>query len=454
MDQEKVISDDVASYFVSNGQMGPVIDKKRKFTALLITPPSSRSTSSTSANSANPESFQATHECINVPFIEVPTTLWSVESYIYMGFTEMAARQIWNRFISRPHDMPDTFLDFACCHVDLSSEPDVYCADEDWDGCLRRCGINDKLRGAILMTEFEDIRYSQSAKYWAMDAIGMNFEVLETINERLREEMHSQYAIDQRRRPGCTFLPDEQPQSSSSANPREGKRKMKDSASKSTKSPAPLIAVEVKSAPVCPPGYTTLWKGLSKQRCKGFIDPLTQALEVKVLASTPPSDFSRNHSLVHLTPQKVVADRYATWAKHKVPHAEIAIVQVNVPLSFSEQKVDGNFFSYLLQNSNDSENEWKQVVWHSKGNVREPRHLRHIRRYGLLIGHCTTGLNNERLAHHSLVNDQHILKVDDSGTMVEAIQWVLQGDDAEEDFNERCRGNAWVWSVGQLAVEK
>lgn len=452
MNQENVISDDIASFFVSNGQMGPMIENKRKFSPHLITPPSSRSTSSASANSATSGSFQATHTSNKVSFIEVPDKLLSIESYVYMGFTEMAARQIWDRFITRPHDMPDTFLDFAYAHVNMSSEPDVYCADEDWDGCLRRCGINEKLRNAILMPEFEDIRYSQSAQYWATDSIGMNYEALITTNERLREEMHAQYTLDQRRRPGYTFSSKDQPQHSSSSNPSQGKGKSKESASKPTKPPATSVAVDVKQGPICPLGYATLWKGISKKRCTGFIDPVTQALDVAKLASTSPSDFSSKSNLVYFTPQKVVADRYASWAKHKAPNAEIAIVQVNMPFSFSEQKIDGNPFTYLLQNSNDPDNEWKQVVWHSKGVVSMPRDLRHIRRYGLLIGHCTTGMKIERLDHHSMVGDQHILKINDSGSMVKAIQWVLQLDDSEEDFNEKCRGNAWVWSVGQLEI--
>lgn len=53
-------------------------------------------------------------------------------------------------------------------------------------------GINEDLRNAIFMTEFEDIRHSKSAKLWATDAIGMNYEALSTTNERLREEMHNQ----------------------------------------------------------------------------------------------------------------------------------------------------------------------------------------------------------------------------------------------------------------------
>jgi hypothetical protein len=53
MDQKKTIADNVASYFVSNGQMGAVVERKRKFSALLITPPSSGSSSSVSATFAD-----------------------------------------------------------------------------------------------------------------------------------------------------------------------------------------------------------------------------------------------------------------------------------------------------------------------------------------------------------------------------------------------------------------
>ncbi len=112
MDQEKIIDDNVASYFVSNGQMGPVVERKRKFSTRLISSPSStRSFSSVSAILKFPKSFRAIDRSTNVPFIEIPVTLFSVESYVYMSFTKVTAREIWNRYITRPHDMSDTFLD-------------------------------------------------------------------------------------------------------------------------------------------------------------------------------------------------------------------------------------------------------------------------------------------------------------------------------------------------------
>lgn len=353
--------------------------------------------------------------------------------------------------------MPDTFLDFAIAHVDLGPEPDVYCPDENWNRCIRNCGINATLANVIMLPEFHDIRYSQSAKFWITEAIRMNFEALETINDRLKANMNPMYMMEQRRRPGYSFSREDNPQplpfSSNFADSKKkkSKRETKQSGSNQKNSSDSSNATKAKSS-LCPSGFVTLWKGVSMKRCQGLINPDTQELQVQVLCSDAPSDFSSRVRLVYFTPQKSVADRYAKFAKLRATQAEIAIVQIQVPYSFSEQKINGEPFSRLLLNSNDPDNEWRQLVWHSKGSVLEPRSFRDIRRCGLLIGHCTTGMNIQRLANHRMVGDQHILKVDENGKTVKALQWVLQGDIAEADFNDQCRGNAWVWNVGQLAT--
>lgn len=58
------------------------------------------------------------------------------------------------------------------------------------------------------------------------------------------------------------------------------------------------------------------------------------------------------------------------------------------------------------------------MVWYPKGFACEPQNLGHIRRFGSLIGHGTTGMKMKDLAHYSQVGEQHVLKIDDSGTMV------------------------------------
>ena len=89
------------------------------------------------------------------------------------------------------------------------------------------------------------------------------------------------------------------------------------------------------------------------------------------------------------------------------------------------------------------------MVWYAKRHKREPKALRHIRGYGLLIANCTKGRNSgiSNLSNHTLIGDRHVLRFDDGGMSRKAIQWVLQGADAEEDFELKCRGHACVWDV-------
>lgn len=92
------------------------------------------------------------------------------------------------------------------------------------------------------------------------------------------------------------------------------------------------------------------------------------------------------------------------------------------------------------------------MVWYCKGFVYEPQKLGHIRRFGSLIGHCTTGMKMKNLDHYSQVGEQHML-VDDSGTIVVGNPLGILGERCCLGFERAMSGNAWVWSLGQLATE-
>lgn len=80
--------------------------------------------------------------------------------------------------------------------------------------------------------------------------------------------------------------------------------------------------------------------------------------------------------------------------------------------------------------------------------------LAYLQKYGILIGHIFTGRDSNitSLSNHSSITDKHLLKVYDNGSWKNGIQWVVQGDEGSELFEEKCRGHAQVWSMGQLAV--
>lgn len=49
-------------------------------------------------------------------------------------------------------------------------------------------GIGTKLQEAIMLAEFENIRYTATCKFWLSDAIQMAYETLVHLNDRLKED--------------------------------------------------------------------------------------------------------------------------------------------------------------------------------------------------------------------------------------------------------------------------
>lgn len=54
---------------------------------------------------------------------------------------------------------------------------------------MEKMGVAKVLRNAIFMPEFDDLRYTQSAQYWIIDAFAMRFGSLEGLTERIRNNM-------------------------------------------------------------------------------------------------------------------------------------------------------------------------------------------------------------------------------------------------------------------------
>lgn len=122
-------------------------------------------------------------------FIEIPETLESKETYEFIGLTEEIASDIWKRYNTRDPAMPDSFLEFAQYHIEMHDAPDAYTRYDDWDACMEHMGVTKDLRDAILIPEFEDLRYTQSAKHWVIDTFEMCFGSLESIAERITNSM-------------------------------------------------------------------------------------------------------------------------------------------------------------------------------------------------------------------------------------------------------------------------
>ncbi|MCJ1264491.1 hypothetical protein MMC22_004363 [Lobaria immixta] len=117
---------------------------------------SSRKSSLSSYYSKSPGGFRVNSGAKHDPNREPPFELRSIHTSVLLGFTEERASNIWGRYNSQPEDMGADFVNFARWAIE---EP------------------------AIMLEDFEDVRYTATCKYWLLDAINNVYEHLEQLNE-------------------------------------------------------------------------------------------------------------------------------------------------------------------------------------------------------------------------------------------------------------------------------
>lgn len=420
-----ILSEDVARFFEEEGLMTAIINNKRKISTSTISPPSSLPSRSISASSPtkpkiSPESFTASFVREEAEEIEIPADLRSLETYAFLGFDDATAASLWERYISKPADMPASFFDFAFWQIDENPTPDATCASDDWDLCLRSLGTNDKLRTAILLPEFEDLRYTASCKYWVLDAIETTYETLETMNETMRLEAARLYRA--KSRPGH--------QAPSGA-------------------PTPIMATS-SAAPSAIDKHTMIWRAGSRQKAENFYNQMTSQISLEAI-STVPGDFSGTRRVAYWTPQKETADRYAQWCKHKTSASEIAFIQVAVPESFTDSLATEYLWCGDRQKPTDA---WKKLVWHSRRGLMVPDELDHLDEKDLLIGHIASAIHTkyEHLKDHTQIGEHDVLTVKIDGEERKAVQWVFNTKKAMRGLAQTCVGKVWIHSAGHLMV--
>ena len=180
----KTVSEDVANFFESRGLISPIRNNYRKISRAVISPPSSSSSQSTSSSSAGqPISPDASFSSEDAEEVEIPAWLDSIETYMYIGFTSDQAAILWDRYVTVVDEAFDgEFFDYVRWYIEEVDIPDATTSTDDWDACMLAMGINEKLRTAILLPEFEDIRFTATCKYWVLDAMEMCYEALLTEN--------------------------------------------------------------------------------------------------------------------------------------------------------------------------------------------------------------------------------------------------------------------------------
>ncbi|KAK6526003.1 hypothetical protein TWF281_011044 [Arthrobotrys megalospora] len=190
-----VVNPEVVQYFEEIGLFEPAVNNKRKISPSTMSP--SVSPSSTTSQHSTPShlvdgagQFQAATVAEITDYVDIPTKLESSETLELMGFCPDRAETILNLWLTIPSDAegPRTFLDFTLEFVkDPDNFKDAFSETDDWERSLNQLGISAKLKNAILMPEFRDVRYTASCRFWVAEAIEDNYYALESLGQELKE---------------------------------------------------------------------------------------------------------------------------------------------------------------------------------------------------------------------------------------------------------------------------
>ena len=101
--------------------------------------------------------------------VEIPDSLKSKETYVFLGLTIEMAEILWRRWLevyedAREPDGPVGFLGIATQHI-RNQDNNIDDERKDWDPILSGWGLDDDLREAIVDPEFNDLRYTASAAF-------------------------------------------------------------------------------------------------------------------------------------------------------------------------------------------------------------------------------------------------------------------------------------------------
>ncbi|KAF3132969.1 hypothetical protein TWF703_007108 [Orbilia oligospora] len=314
-----IVSSEVAHYFEELGLFKPIQGKKRRISPPTISQGSSAVSSDSSSRQFMPTNLidgssifasAAIHQVKE--FIEIPVFLQSQETIEIIGFTSEKARSIWNLWEGVPEDEKSsrTFLEFI---LEFISDPggslQAINSDDDWNAYMDNIGISSRLKTAILLPEYEIIRYTSSCEFWLLDSVECTYSALESLTERF--ETSAEYFRS-------TSFEGRKQQNAKS--PARGDVERQGSDTSGNEAINRLTTYH---------GDSDSLAGQSKV-AEGEASILVYSLVREGRFGSIPGDLSGHSLLTYWTPQREVADLHAGYLKHRAPISEVIIAEVKI----------------------------------------------------------------------------------------------------------------------------
>ncbi len=283
-------------------------------------------------------------------FVTIPTFLISKATLLHVGYTEARASLIWNHWSNWPEGEPQRETDYEDWGMGMSllevitgsisrSRDTTSSRDEDWIAAMTGWGIKPEIQEAITDSTFNSIRHSQSCAFWVKDTIKMRYAALEQI-QKTSEQRNALLALG-----------------------RTG-----DSIEREFRAETQTENARAAAAAGNAPGHTILYKAIDEGRIVNFVQNWDSDY-LGMMLSSPPLDFSPTRMLFCFSPQRFVAQCYASWVARRNEDIEARpkaiIIQVSIPNSALDSLPEMEKLSVHFP-----DDEWKRLIWHSR--VRRP----------------------------------------------------------------------------------
>jgi hypothetical protein len=378
-------------------------------------------------------------------YATIPEFLVSLATLKYLGYTDTAANQIWDRWSNWPSTPPGRFevdsdgeilfTDVAVSHLNRVRDQDTWDEnDRSWFDFMNLCGINLEVQTAIMDPIYKRIRLTESCYFWVKDTIELRYRGLEAIQRASRERTMATTRAESR--PGHSSSDRHDRSSiggSSGSAPITPSQESGQRSISGTMRMAPGISLDSAFSDACRsaqniPGSITLYKGLDQARLDGFLDDSGTIVAWQKMLSSPPTDFLGRQAGFYFTVQRDIAECYVCYAKRRDDVQSVVIVQVIIP----NHKIE-RLSTTQLQKTYWPSEEWKNLVWHCWNAKKLPSQLRKYQQALLIIGTIAKKPNKvyKRMDTFAQINERCVLKTKDG---LNAVQYVFHDEEFLEEL--------------------
>jgi hypothetical protein len=375
------------------GSVSKVSDGKRKVSVSAIPSPTDSGYGSGSSSSAPPQSYS---------HLSVPVTLESAASLEWCGFDDYTAAMIFNDWSTDPD-----LLTMEHHIVEYLHEA-KYKEDGDWRVAMTKIGISRQFQDRIMTPGHDFVRSFHPLRYWLEEFIVSNFLSLQTLDKRIKGASQ----------PGQT-----------------GQVQMRGGGPKDPRSDFYYR----ESATI------TLYRVTTTARLQDvFLPNDTHDLSNAYSQPGRAHDFGhiRKGAFYYFTRQEWVIQLYAAYFPKCVNERDVCVLKVMgkeadiAPLGTRTWRMG-------------EDDEWRELVWHSKKQVAFPESTRDKHRLTrTFIGPICVECNDNFVTKKSY-KDITKANVARKGKLPKSdlgMQWVFQDKDTMSDLNSKVKVDLFKWN--------